>query len=91
MHGTKPKHIAVIMDGNGRWAGERSLPRTAGHKKGLQRVRSLVASCIDHEVQALTLFAFSTENWHRPAEEVGYLFNLFLLMLRTEVKKLHKK
>ena len=87
---TNPKHIAIIMDGNGRWARARGLPRTLGHKRGMDCVRSTVEICSEKNIEALTLFAFSTENWRRPEKEVGYLLELFLLMMRNEVKKLHK-
>ena len=87
---TTPKHIAIIMDGNGRWARSKGLPRTLGHKKGMDCVRSTVEACSEKNIEALTLFAFSTENWRRPEKEVGYLMELFLLMMRNEVKKLHK-
>jgi len=85
-----PKHIAIIMDGNGRWAKAKGLMRTLGHKKGMDCVRSTVEACSEKNIQALTLFAFSTENWRRPEEEVGYLMGLFLAMMRNEVGKLHK-
>jgi len=85
-----PKHIAIIMDGNGRWAKAKGLMRTLGHKKGMDCVRSTVEACSEKKIQALTLFAFSTENWRRPEEEVGYLMGLFLAMMRNEVGKLHK-
>jgi undecaprenyl diphosphate synthase len=85
-----PEHIAIIMDGNGRWAKAKGLPRTLGHKKGMDCVRSTVEACSERNIEALTLFAFSTENWRRPEEEVGYLMGLFLAMMRSEVKRLHK-
>jgi len=85
-----PRHIAIIMDGNGRWAKKRLLPRVAGHKRGLETVRSTVKSCVELGVEHLTLFAFSSENWRRPAEEVTFLMQLFLLALEQEVVKLHK-
>jgi len=87
---TVPSHIAIIMDGNGRWAHEKKKPRFMGHKRGMDRVRSTVEACVEKNIQALTLFAFSTENWHRPEEEVSYLMDLFLAMMKSEVKKLHK-
>ena len=80
-----PNHIAVIMDGNGRWARARLLPRVAGHKAGVDALRELVASCRRKNIRFLTLFAFSTENWRRPQEEVSFLMQLFLNMLRREV------
>ncbi|MEY3884104.1 MAG: hypothetical protein RLZZ379_1382 [Pseudomonadota bacterium] len=85
-----PKHIAVIMDGNGRWARKRFLPRIAGHKRGVETVRDLVKYCINLKVEYLTLFAFSSENWRRPAEEVSFLMSLFMQALKREVVKLHQ-
>lgn len=85
-----PRHIAIIMDGNGRWAKKRFLPRVAGHQRGLEAVRSTVKSCVDLGVEYLTLFAFSSENWRRPADEVSFLMQLFLRALEQEVVKLHK-
>jgi undecaprenyl diphosphate synthase len=85
-----PQHVAIIMDGNGRWAKKRLMPRVAGHKRGLETVRSTVKACVDMGVKYLTLFAFSSENWRRPADEVSFLMSLFLLALEQEVSKLHK-
>lgn len=85
-----PKHIAVIMDGNGRWARKRFLPRIAGHKRGVETVRDLVKYCINLKVEYLTLFAFSSENWRRPTEEVSFLMGLFMQALKREVTKLHQ-
>lgn len=85
-----PKHIAIIMDGNGRWATKRFLPRVAGHKKGVDAVRNVVEACIKKGVGYLTLFAFSSENWRRPKDEVSVLMRLFLTALQREVGKLHK-
>jgi len=85
-----PKHIAVIMDGNGRWARKRFLPRIAGHKKGVETVRELVKQCVLLKVGYLTLFAFSSENWRRPTEEVNFLMGLFMEALKREVVKLHQ-
>lgn len=85
-----PKHIAVIMDGNGRWARKRFLPRIAGHKRGVETVRDLVKYCVNLKVEYLTLFAFSSENWRRPAEEVTFLMGLFMQALKREVVKLHQ-
>jgi undecaprenyl diphosphate synthase len=85
-----PTHIAVIMDGNGRWAKKRFLPRVAGHSKGLEVVRSIVEDCSKRGVGFLTLFAFSSENWRRPQEEVSFLMSLFLKALEREVVKLNK-
>ena len=78
------------MDGNGRWAKKRFLPRVAGHKKGLDAVRSMVSSCLAHHIDYLTLFAFSSENWRRPADEVSFLMGLFIRALEHEVKELHQ-
>jgi len=83
-----PKHIAIIMDGNGRWAKTRSLPRTIGHAKGAMGVRELLKFCAHKGVKYLTLFAFSTENWGRPKEEVSHLMDLFLQYLENELKNL---
>lgn len=85
-----PRHVAVIMDGNGRWAKSRGLPRIAGHRKGVERVRDMVSVCGEKGVKYLTLFAFSSENWRRPAQEVRLLMDLFLSALENEIKKLHK-
>lgn len=85
-----PRHIAIIMDGNGRWAKKRFLPRVAGHKAGLEAVRASIKACIELGVDYLTLFAFSSENWRRPVEEVSFLMNLFLAALQNEVKRLHE-
>lgn len=87
---TIPKHIAVIMDGNGRWARKRFLPRIAGHKRGVETVRDLVKQCVQLKVEYLTLFAFSSENWRRPSEEVSFLMGLFMEALKREVVKLHQ-
>ena len=83
-----PRHVAVIMDGNGRWAGKRSLPRAAGHRAGVRAVRTTIEECVRNGVGALTLFAFSSENWQRPAGEVGLLMQLFLESLDREVAEL---
>ena len=87
---TVPRHIAVIMDGNGRWARKRFLPRIAGHKRGVETVRDMVKLSVTHGVEYLTLFAFSSENWRRPTEEVIFLMNLFMEALKREVSKLHQ-
>lgn len=84
-----PRHIAVIMDGNGRWATKRFLPRVAGHKRGVEAVREAVRACIERRIDYLTLFAFSSENWRRPEEEVSVLMQLFVMVLEQEVAKLH--
>jgi undecaprenyl diphosphate synthase len=86
-----PRHIAIIMDGNGRWAAARGLPRPAGHKAGLTPVRLCIEECSRRGVEALTLFAFSSENWRRPAEEVGSLMGLFVEALDREIDELHAK
>jgi undecaprenyl pyrophosphate synthase len=83
-----PRHIAVIMDGNGRWAEQRSLPRAAGHRAGTKAVRTAIEESVRHGVGALTLFAFSSENWQRPAGEVSLLMQLFLESLDREVAEL---
>jgi undecaprenyl diphosphate synthase len=85
-----PRHVAIIMDGNGRWAKQRLLPRVAGHRKGVEAVRTTVRAAMDRGVEYLTLFAFSSENWRRPAEEVSILMDLFLRALEQEVAKLHE-
>jgi undecaprenyl diphosphate synthase len=84
-----PRHVAIIMDGNGRWAKQRFLPRVAGHKRGVEAVRETVRACGDLGIEYLTLFAFSSENWRRPQEEVSVLMQLFLRALEQEVEKLH--
>ena len=86
-----PRHIAIIMDGNGRWAAARGQPRSAGHKAGLTPVRMCIEECARRGVEALTLFAFSSENWRRPAEEVGSLMGLFVEALDREIDELHEK
>jgi len=88
--GAVPRHIAIIMDGNGRWARKRHLPRVAGHRKGAESVRATVRGCAERGVEYLTLFAFSSENWRRPAEEVSFLMDLFVSALEQEVAKLHE-
>lgn len=80
-----PRHIAIIMDGNGRWATQRKLPRLAGHTKGVEAVRAIVQACAERGISYLTLFAFSSENWRRPAEEVSFLMRLFTKALEREV------
>lgn len=86
-----PRHIAVVMDGNGRWANKRHLPRAAGHKAGVNATRKIVENCAKNGIQALTVFAFSSENWNRPEAEVSNLMTLFITTISGEVKKLHKK
>ncbi|NQZ82489.1 MAG: di-trans,poly-cis-decaprenylcistransferase [Colwellia sp.] len=85
-----PQHIAIIMDGNGRWAQQRGKTRVAGHKSGVESVRSSVTTARKRGVKALTLFAFSSENWLRPEKEVSVLMDLFMFVLTREVKRLHK-
>lgn len=85
-----PEHVAIIMDGNGRWAQKRGSPRVAGHKAGVETVRSVIQTCAEKGIKVLTLFAFSSENWRRPKKEVSLLMSLFLAALQREVKKLHK-
>jgi undecaprenyl diphosphate synthase len=87
--GPVPRHIAVIMDGNGRWAAKRALPRTAGHGMGVKSVKAIIENCVRRGVAVLTLFAFSSENWKRPREEVSMLMGRFLEALDTEVDELH--
>jgi undecaprenyl diphosphate synthase len=89
-HGAVPRHVAIIMDGNGRWAKRQHLPRIAGHRRGVESVRATVAACAERGVEYLTLFAFSSENWRRPAEEVALLMQLFTMALSSEVEKLHR-
>lgn len=86
-----PQHIAVVMDGNGRWANKRYLPRAAGHKAGVTATRKIVENCALNKIKALTIFAFSSENWNRPKTEVSTIMTLFLTTISAEVKKLHKK
>ncbi len=84
-----PKHIAIIMDGNGRWAKQRMLPRIAGHRRGVETLREVIKSSIELGVTYLTVFAFSSENWRRPTEEISLLMQLFMRALEQEVAKLH--
>ncbi|RRJ85106.1 di-trans,poly-cis-decaprenylcistransferase [Aestuariirhabdus litorea] len=85
-----PRHVAIIMDGNNRWAKKRLLPGIAGHRAGVEAVRRVVEACDEHGIEVLTLFAFSSENWQRPEEEVRGLMGLFLQMLKKETRRLHK-
>lgn len=85
-----PKHVAVIMDGNGRWAKKRFMPRVAGHIKGVELLREMVRACLEREINYLTLFAFSSENWRRPKDEVNLLMQLFVKALEQEVEKLNR-
>jgi len=86
-----PRHVAIIMDGNGRWAAARGQGRPAGHKAGLEPVRLVISECSQRGIEALTLFAFSSENWQRPADEVGRLMSLFVEALDGEITELHGK
>jgi undecaprenyl diphosphate synthase len=88
--GDVPRHVAIIMDGNGRWAKRQHLPRIAGHRRGVEAVRATVRACAERGIGYLTLFAFSSENWRRPAEEVALLMQLFQMALTSEVEKLHR-
>lgn len=88
--GAVPRHIAIIMDGNGRWAKKRFMPRVAGHSRGVDSVRATIRSCMERGVEYLTLFAFSSENWRRPADEVSFLMQLFIKSLQKEVARLHQ-
>lgn len=85
-----PRHIAIIMDGNGRWAKRRGLPRSMGHRAGVEALREVVKTCSGLGIEVLTVYAFSTENWRRPKEEVGVLMNLLTEYLRRELVELHK-
>ena len=88
--GSMPRHIAVIMDGNGRWARKRMLPRVAGHKRGVDTLRDLTRNCVERGIEYLTVFAFSSENWRRPPQEVSVLQMLFVWALQHEVEKMHR-
>ncbi len=85
-----PRHVAIIMDGNGRWARQNGRPRTAGHRAGVKATRNVVECCADRGIDILTLFAFSSENWRRPQDEVTGLMGLFIEVLRNEVDSLHE-
>ena len=87
---TLPKHIAIIMDGNGRWATQQNKPRTTGHKAGVDALRTTIEVCVSYHVEVLTVFAFSSENWGRPATEVKILMDLFMLTLKSQAKRLDK-
>lgn len=86
-----PRHIAIVMDGNGRWASQRFLPRIAGHKQGVEVLKRLVRACVQRNVAVLTVFAFSSENWNRPAEEVSGLMDILALALSREVAQLQRE
>ena len=85
-----PRHVAIIMDGNGRWARKRFMPRVAGHSRGVESVRKIITRCIERGVGYLTLFAFSSENWRRPADEVSFLMQLFMRSLKKEIARMHE-
>ena len=85
-----PRHVAIIMDGNGRWARKRYLPRVAGHSRGVDTVRETIRACIERGIPYLTLFAFSSENWRRPPEEVSFLMQLFVRSLKKEVARMNE-
>ena len=85
-----PRHVAIVMDGNGRWAARRRLPRFAGHRAGVEAVKGIVQACGEKGIEVLTLFAFSSENWQRPEEEVERLMRLFMTALKQQVRKLHE-
>jgi undecaprenyl diphosphate synthase len=86
-----PQHIAIVMDGNGRWAQKRHLPRLAGHKRGVDALKTVIQGCLDHRIPILTVFAFSSENWSRPAGEVSGLLELMNVVLRRELASLHAR
>ncbi len=88
--GKLPQHIAIIMDGNGRWAKKRMMPRVYGHKKGVDALREVIRACDELKVGFLTVFAFSSENWRRPAEEVSFLMGLFLQVLNSEIERMQR-
>jgi len=85
-----PRHIAIIMDGNGRWARKRLMPRVAGHAKGVDSLREVIRTCLDRGVEYLTVFAFSSENWRRPKDEVSFLMQLFVKSLKAEIERIHR-
>lgn len=89
--GKLPRHVAIIMDGNGRWAKRRGLPRSAGHAAGTEALRDIIRACDDWGIEALTIYAFSTENWARPEDEVGALMGLLLKYFASEIDELHEK
>ena len=90
-HEYRPFHVAVVMDGNGRWAKKRLMPRIAGHKRGVDALRATVQACIDRDIRVLSVFAFSSENWNRPQEEVSGLMDLLGIALTREVPNLHEQ
>ncbi|NET48463.1 MAG: isoprenyl transferase [Merismopedia sp. SIO2A8] len=86
-----PQHVAIIMDGNGRWATEKGLPRMIGHRQGAQTLKSLLRCCRDWGIPSLTVYAFSTENWKRPTDEISFLMTLFEQLLRKELAEMHQE
>lgn len=84
------KHLAIIMDGNGRWANERGLPRTAGHKEACNRIAEIFDYCVDYDIKVVSLYAFSTENWKRPKQEIAFLFKYLEMFFKREINKLMK-
>jgi undecaprenyl diphosphate synthase len=90
-HRCLPNHIAIIMDGNGRWAKKRLMPRTMGHRSGMATLRRMVEACVDLKISVLTVYAFSTENWKRPKEEIDYLMALLIEFLQKEIDELHQQ
>lgn len=91
LDGNIPRHVAIIMDGNGRWATKRGLPRSVGHRAGMEALRDLITVSSELGIEALTLYAFSTENWKRPRDEVGTLFSLVVEYFNREISELHEK
>ena len=91
LDGNIPRHVAIIMDGNGRWATKRGLPRSAGHRAGMEALRDVITASSELGIEALTLYAFSTENWKRPRDEVGTLFSLVVEYFNREISELHEK
>ncbi|MEX2047958.1 MAG: isoprenyl transferase [Gemmatimonadota bacterium] len=91
LHGDVPRHVAIIMDGNGRWAAERGLPRQLGHREGMKSVREAISGAVEAGIEILTLFAFSTENWHRPRQEVSALMKLLQHYAKKERQELAKQ
>lgn len=90
-HNIVPNHVAIVMDGNGRWAKKRLLPRTMGHHAGVKATRKIIEYCVNNHIKALTLFAFSSENWQRPEQEVSSLMSLFVTALSSEINELQKQ
>jgi undecaprenyl diphosphate synthase len=85
-----PRHVAIVMDGNGRWAQARGLPRPAGHRAGTENIRPILKACVELGIEVLTIYAFSTENWQRPEEEIGFLFSLIGEVIRRETEELNR-